>query len=406
MSNCLSVRRTVHRVAAAGASILFVLLTGGTANAQQGPAVQAYDVAAYYWPAYHDEPRARRFFPEGIGEWQTLRKARPKFPGHDQPRIPLWSYEDGADPVVMAKKIDAAADNGVNVFIFDWYWYEGQPFLEKTLDEGFLKARNDGRMKFYLMWANHDATTLWDLKRSGIREVIWPGAVDRHTFDSIADYVIQHYFKRASYYKINGCPVFAIYDLRNLFGGLGGPAKAREALAHFEQKVRQAGFPGLHLQAILRARTPGLDAATRGRMTRSQMLEWLGFDSVTNYTWAHLVRPKGDYVAWAEAATSQWEKWAKEFDIPYFPHVSIGWDNNPRFVALKENIITGSTPVSFAAYLYKATRYLRARHQPKLITVNAWNEWCEGSYLEPDMRHGFGYLRAVRGVIRGDWDYQ
>ncbi len=122
-----------------------------------------YDIAAYYWPAYHDEPRWRKFMPDGEGEWETIRKAKPKFTGHCQPRVPQWGYLNEADPIVMDKKIDAAVKHGVNTFIFDWYWYENQPFLEDTLNKGFLKAKGNDRMKFFLMWANHDATTGWDL---------------------------------------------------------------------------------------------------------------------------------------------------------------------------------------------------------------------------------------------------
>ena len=141
---------------------------------------QKYDIAAYYWPAYHDEARWRRFMPEGVGEWQTIRKARPKFPGHWQPRVPAWGYLDEADPRVMERKIDAAARHGVNVLIFDWYWYENQPFLEEALDRGFLGAKNNGAMRFFVMWANHNATTLWDLEKSdGPGSVVWPGAADR-----------------------------------------------------------------------------------------------------------------------------------------------------------------------------------------------------------------------------------
>jgi hypothetical protein len=79
---------------------------------------KTYDVAAYYWPAYHDEPRWRAFMPEGQGEWETIRKARPKFEGHEQPRVPLWGYEDEADPLAMERKIEAAVKHGVNTFIF------------------------------------------------------------------------------------------------------------------------------------------------------------------------------------------------------------------------------------------------------------------------------------------------
>jgi len=67
-----------------------------------------YDVAAYIWPAFHDDPRSRIFWPEGMGEWETVRAAKPKFPGHRQPRVPLWGYQNEADPRVMEQHIDAA----------------------------------------------------------------------------------------------------------------------------------------------------------------------------------------------------------------------------------------------------------------------------------------------------------
>ncbi len=94
---------------------------------------QQYDVAAYIWPAYHDDPRFKEIniFPEGKGEWEAIYKAKPKFEGHRQPRVPLWGYLDEADPKVQEKKIDIALEYGVNTFIFDWYWYDDKPFLEE-----------------------------------------------------------------------------------------------------------------------------------------------------------------------------------------------------------------------------------------------------------------------------------
>lgn len=108
-----------------------------------------YDVAAFVWPSYHPDPRAKIFWPQGIGEWQTVASNEPKFPGHHQPRRPLWGYVNEADRYVMEMEIAAAADHGVNVFIYDWYWYDGLPFLEACLNDGFLKAGNNERMKFF-----------------------------------------------------------------------------------------------------------------------------------------------------------------------------------------------------------------------------------------------------------------
>ncbi|WP_262919451.1 glycoside hydrolase family 99-like domain-containing protein [Niabella hibiscisoli] len=135
---------------------------------------QKYDVAAFYWPAYHYEPRIEFLFPEKKGEWEIIYKSRPKEAGHLQPKVPVWGYQNEADPREMNKKITAAVAHGVNTFIFDWYWYEGKPFLESCLNDGFLKA-NKGRMKFYIMWANHDATSYWDTRNPRKDSVIWKG---------------------------------------------------------------------------------------------------------------------------------------------------------------------------------------------------------------------------------------
>ena len=191
-----------------------------------------YDVAAYIWPAYTgDEPRTRMFWPEGMGEWQSVRSARAKFPGHDWPRRPLWGYVNEADPAVMEMQINEAVRHGVNVFIYDWYWYDRRPFLENCLNDGFLKAKNRNDMKFYLMWANHDANTLWDKRiSSDVSTVIWQGSQPREEFERAMKHVVRDYFTLPNYYTIDGKPVFMIYDVPNLVRGLGGLSETRAAI--------------------------------------------------------------------------------------------------------------------------------------------------------------------------------
>lgn len=84
--------------------------------------------------------------------------------------------------------MDAVVSHGINVFIFDWYWYENQPFLENSLNDGFLKARNNSKIQFYLMWANHNASTLWDLERSHQYETIW------HVSPNTMDFLVRPLF--------------------------------------------------------------------------------------------------------------------------------------------------------------------------------------------------------------------
>jgi len=348
--------------------------------------MQRYDIAAYIWPAYHDEPRWRQFMPEGDGEWEIIRRAKPRFEDHYQPRIPLWGYTSESDPKEMEKKIDAAVKHNVNVFIFDWYWYQNQPFLEEALNNGFLKANNNHKMHFYLMWANHNATTLWEYENSHENNVIWPGWVNSSVFEIVMDRVIKNYFFHPSYYKIYGAPVFSIYEVKNLIKGIGGIRKTRKALDLFREKTKDAGFPDLHFQGI-------------NWNISSKIIKKLGFDSLTSYQWAHHVTPKGLYKEWAEKAIIKWEDYCRKLSVPYFPHVSIGWDNNPRFKELK-NTIVKNTPELFGKYMEDAMDYIdRKEINPPLITVNSWNEWGEGSYLEPDKKYKMEYLEAIKNAF-------
>ena len=90
------------------------------------PEEDGYYVAAYVWPScHHDERFGDMLWPERTGEWEIIKKGTPRFEGHYQPKVPLWGYELDDDPQVMEKWIDAATDHGVNVFIFDWYWFDG-----------------------------------------------------------------------------------------------------------------------------------------------------------------------------------------------------------------------------------------------------------------------------------------
>ena len=93
------------------------------------------------YPAYaSDDPRLRPFWPTGMGEWETVMTMQQRNPGHYWNRRPLWGYVNEADPAVMEMEIEQATSHGVNVFIFDWYWFDERPFMETTLTNGFLKA--------------------------------------------------------------------------------------------------------------------------------------------------------------------------------------------------------------------------------------------------------------------------
>jgi hypothetical protein len=220
--------------------------------------------------------------------------------------------------------------------------------------------------------------------------------VDLENYKIIVDRVISRYFAKPNYYKIDGKPVFSIFSIQNLLEGLGGIENAVAALDYFRAETKKAGFPGLHIQ-LIGFGTPGEDQV--------EQIERLGVNSITKYNWGGPHRE--DYLQWAMESRERREQWDAALSIPYFPNASIGWDDSPRFPhkGAKDMVHYNKSPEGFAASMQKAREYCDNHpDQTKLITVFSWNEWIEGGYLLPDMKYGFGYLNAVKGVVSGEYN--
>jgi hypothetical protein len=386
------------------ALILFLLVAPGI-HAQNTRSVtkKKYDVAAFLYPAYaSDDPRLRPLWPSGVGEWETVTTMQTRYPGHYWNRRPVWGTVNEADPAIMNMEIDQATKHGVNVFIFDWYWYDGRPFMETTLDSGFLKADNVNKMKFYLMWANHDALDLWDTRLNKFNDgnIIWQGKVSRDEFEKICKRNIEKYFKLPQYYKIDGKPVFMIYYVPQLISGLGGVEQTVAALKWFREETKKAGFPGLELQLTMWSQNTNYSGVDGGKTQNpaNDFVKKLGFTSATHYQFVHFQNPNDDYLNILEKVKKEWARIDTTFELTYYPHISIGWDNSPR--TGKSPVMKNNTPENFAKGLQMAKDYVDAHpRQAPLITINSWNEWTETSYLEPDNVYGYGYLDAVKRLF-------
>ena len=374
--------------------------------------MKSYDIAAFIWPSYTgDEPRTRIFWPEGYGEWQTVKAMTDKgYKGCRWPRIPTWGYVNEADKYVMEMQISCAVNYGVNVFIYDWYWYDNRPFLENCLNDGFLKARNNTDMKFYLMWANHNATHLWDKRNSDkdLSTVIWSGVVTPEIFSDICDRTIEKYFTKENYYQIDGCPVYMIFDLDNFIRSFGTTDKCKEGLELFRRKTVEAGFKGLHFQLVHwgdRTFNWLRDDDINKGINAHDLYEYLGADSVTNYNWGGSVNFDGEYNTITDAYEEKLYSDREKLTIPYYPNISVGWDNNVRFYDFVPGVVENNTPDNFKRACEKVKAFAddsieKGIMKAPLITVNSWNEWTETSYLQPDDLYGYGYLEKIKEVFK------
>ena len=373
-----------------------------------------YNVACYYFPNYHlNDDRNNALKGNGWSEWELVKNAKPRFEGHQQPNIPAWGYTNESDPRVMEMKIDAAADYGIDAFIFDWYYYDDGPFLEKCLEDGYLNAQNNERVKFGLMWANHDWLDIHPCTKEARLagpKLLYPGKVSIETWEHITNYVIEKYFKHPSYWKIDGKPYFSIYDLTRFIDIFGSVENTKAAIEKFRQKVINAGFPGLNLNVVVWGRT--ILPTEEIVQNINELVKDLGFNSITSYVWIHHVqldefpvtpylKVQKKYFAYAANATV-------ESDLPYYPNVTMGWDSSPRADQNDSLVNIGypfmakmgdNTPEAFQGALEEMKVFLKNHPScGNTFNINCWNEWTEGSYLEPDLRSGYQYLQAIRNV--------
>lgn len=354
---------------------------------------------AYYFPNWHVDEKNEKWHGPGWTEWRVAQYATPRFEGHDQPKIPLWGYEDESDPGIMAKKIAAAKKSGIDGFIFDWYWHTDGPYRKKCLENGFLKAENNRDFEFAVMWCNHTAGQLHPTALTPIGVPTAHSTATRELFFEITQYCIDNYFGCDNYIKLNGKPYFSLY-LPISFVNQLGETEAKAAMDDFRERTVKAGFAGLHLNICSTwwEKPNGMSIDER-----NALIDLLGADSVSKYNWDFDQKPLT--VDWADALELSKKTYIEDcaVKVPVIPTVVNGWDPSPRTVQ-SEVYTVGKypfTPIGINATPELLERSLREFYElmkkngTNMMTITSWNEWTEGNYLEPDTTYGYGMLDAV-----------
>jgi lipopolysaccharide biosynthesis protein len=356
----------------------------------------AVRLLAFYLPQYHPIPENDAWWGAGFTDWWNVRKARPLFPGHDQPREPAdLGYYDLRDPAVRARQADLARAHGVDGFCYYHYWFLGRRLLERPFDEVLASGEPD--FPFCLCWANEPWTRRWD---GAAGDVLVPQGYSREDDLAHIRWLVRAFADRR-YIKVDGRPLFLVYRSSRLPDPLATTGLWRE-------RARQAGFPDLYLCRVESfpsergdPRASGFDAAVEfqprwsslGPGLRRGPHWWLA----RALGWSHPVYGRHRIHRYATAV-----RWAARGRAPYprFRCVMPGWDNSPRRPR-EAAIFVGATPEAYEAWLTEAIESTHpASPEENLVFVNAWNEWAEGAHLEPCRRWGREYLEATLSAVR------
>ncbi|HEY5915175.1 MAG TPA: glycoside hydrolase family 99-like domain-containing protein, partial [Verrucomicrobiae bacterium] len=320
-----------------------------------------YEVGVYYFPGW-----------KTASQWEPLKR----FPE----RKPVLGWYREGDPEVADWHIKWAVEHGITFFAYDWYWSKGARQLEHGLHDGYFKARYRNLLKFCLLWANHNP----------------PGSSSHEDCIAVTRYWIENYFRRPEHLMFNGKPVVIIFAPDRFTQDLGseGTQKAFEAM---RGECRAAGLKGLYLVACVG------DAGGARRAAEE------GYDSVTAYNWPGLGMTGdgmfGPFDSLVEGYRRHWDHLLDQGRLPLAPlPVCGGWDSRPWHG--ENNLVRfGRTPGLFKQHLLDARRLQESGRfkppTPKAILIEAWNEWGEGSYIEPHSEFGFGYLDALRETFSG-----
>ena len=357
-------------------------------------------ILAIYLPQYHEVKENNKWWGKGYTEWTAVKKAKPLFKGHVQPKMPLNNnYYDLSDESAKTWKWQAELANkyGIYGFCIYHYWFKGRQILEKPME--ILLKHKEININYSIIWANEDWTRTWYgnskeilLKQEYGSEQDW----EKHFL-----YLLK-YFRDERYIKIDGKPVVNIYRSHHI-KDLG---KIRSC---WNKLAKNNGFSGVYIVAAnnhgpIEKRAEFVDAyynfepgyTLKHRLSKLKTFKYI-ISVASRRLYNRLVKGSKVVEHMIDA------KWI--YDRNYKSNGNIGnrvfvgsftnWDNTPR-VSYRGIIYKNTTPDNFYHNLKEIQRNINS---DDFVYINSWNEWGEGCYLEPDSIHRFDYLEMIRKII-------
>lgn len=355
------------------------------------------EVIAYYLPQYYPFKENNEWWGEGFTEWTNVGRAKPLFKGHKQPNVPsVLGYYDLRVPEVREKQVELAKEAGVTGFCYWHYWFgNGKQLLDMPIKELLKNGKPD--FPFSLGWANESwKAKVWNLEDSiddkMLIEQLYPGLDDIKAHF----YSILPALKDYRYIKIDNKPIFVIYKPLLL-------PNAPEFINYWNKLAKENNIPNGFF----------FIGHTVDSSEKSKILD-LGFSAVNIVrTGEHRYNKKvikkiplklfkfkflGKPLVLKYSFISKYFVNKEDAEENILPTIIPNWDHTPRS-SNKGLVFHNSTPKLFKKHVLEVLNIVKEKKR-KIIFLKSWNEWGEGNYMEPDLKNGKQYIKALRECLR------
>lgn len=365
-------------------------------------------IIAFYLPQFHEIEENNRWWGDGFTEWTNVRRAKPLYKGHYQPRIPLNKrYYNLLDPETRQWQADIAKKHGVYGFCYYHYWFNGAMLLEKPAEEMLRLKKPD--MPFCFSWANESWTRAWKGKEREI--LISQEYGEEQDWIEHFEYLLPFFMDRR-YILVDEKPLFVIYRPELM------PC-CNQMIDCWQEQAKKNGLKGLTI-AYQNVHFNRLDEKDESRFDYG--IEYQPAYAFTDYSddyrsrlFKRLFTVFRRKIRKVSSVLLGKPDMSKRLDLNYdelwryvlarepnnekkIPGAFVDWDNSPRH---KERgcIYRGASPEKFQVYLSQQIARAKNVYHKDMLFLFAWNEWAEGGYLEPDEKYGYAYLEAIKNAL-------
>ena len=369
-------------------------------------------VIALYLPQYHEIPENNAWWGEGFTEWTNVKQAKKLFSWHIQPKKPLNEYYyDLMNKETVKWQTDLAQKYGVDGFCYFHYYFNGRKILEKPA-ENFLHWK-DIEHKFCFFWANVSWQRTWKNNFNQHQYITsWAPEVEEgigdnkilleQTYGSSEDWIshfeyLLQFFKDDRYIKKDNKPVFFIYKINSI-------DCAKDMFALWNQKAMENGFDGIHLISVNEEPidVPQIEAIAHYGFHKASRSGWFaGIGQRIVNRVRHKVSETFNINDLKTDVCDYKTMWKKMISVepygnlPNYPGAFVNYDDTPR-KGVDGFVIKNSSPAIFGKYMKIQLERTKKIYKSEFLLLDAWNEWGEGNYLEPDEENGYAFLEALR----------